>query len=412
MKSIWKRNKGLRKLIVAVIIIAFLGLAGCNIFINIFVDGLEQEHYRTIARLLSAVKKEYPEYSEEEWIKILNSESDNSSGEELLAQYGIDREVSVSVRNEKWIQGIVFSVSVILLSATVLICIAIIRYAYQRKKTLEEIVAYVQRVERGDYHLDIEENEEEEFSILKNELYKVTVLLKESAELSAMQKKALSDSVSDISHQLKTPLTSIMILLDNMTDNENMPWETRRKFLAEIIQQLTGMNWLVVTLLKLSKLDAGVVTFEEKEIVLDKICERAIHNLEIMAQWKQVEIVKTGESRSILKGDENWICEAFTNILKNAVEHSPEGSKIQVSIEDNMVYTSVVVRDYGEGMDQEEQKEVFNRFYTRKYADKNSIGIGLSLAKEIIRQQNGSITLHSEKGKGTWFTIKFYKECH
>lgn len=148
-------------------------------------------------------------------------------------------EVSVSVKNEMWIQSIVFSVSVILLLSTVLICVVIIRYAYQRKRTLEEIVTYVQRVERGDYHLDIEENEEEEFSILKNELYKVTVLLKEGAELSAMQKKALSDSVSDISHQLKTPLTSIMILLDNMTDNENMSWETRRKFMSEMIQQLT-----------------------------------------------------------------------------------------------------------------------------------------------------------------------------
>lgn len=409
VKNLWKRNKGLRNLIGILILIIFFSLVVSNILVTFFLNRLKQENYHAMAQLLGAVKNEYPEFSEEEWISLINNHSDDKLGELLLTQYGIEKGDSVSMQNKKWEIEMIISINAVLLVAILLIVISVLGYSYRRKKVLEQIVTYMQRVEQGEYSLDIEENEEEEFSILKNELYKMTILLKESAELSKAQKKALSDSVSDISHQLKTPLTSVMVLLDNMTDNDNMPWETRQKFLAEITRQLTGMSWLVVTLLKLSRLDAGVVTFEEKDILLNEVCEKAISNLEIMAQWKQIRIVKEGENKSIIRGDENWICEAFTNILKNAIEHSPTKSQIQVTMEENAVYSGVIIRDFGEGMDEEEQKAAFDRFHVGKYADNNSIGIGLSLAREIIQQQNGSITLHSEKGKGTWFHIKFYK---
>ena len=234
-------------------------------------------------------------------------------------------------------------------------------------------------------------------------------MLKEAARLSAGQKKALADSVSDISHQLKTPLTSVMVLLDNLSESEHMEEETRRRFLSEITSQLTNVNWLVATLLKLSRLDAGVIEFQQQMINLDDLIEQVLDKLAIMAEWKQITLVKEGTEGAVLTGDEHWIGEALMNLVKNAVEHSPVQTAVRIRVEDNTVYTAISVIDSGEGIDEEEQKHIFERFYRSKSAKKDSVGIGLSLCKEIVERQNGYITLSSDRETGTEFLIKFLK---
>lgn len=243
-------------------------------------------------------------------------------------------------------------------------------------------------------------------SRLKSELYKVTVMLKESAELSGRQKKALADSVSDISHQLKTPLTSVMVLLDNLSESGRMDEKTRKRFLAEITRQLTNMNWLIATLLKLSRLDAGVVEFECEEVSVDDLLARVMGNLELAAEWKRVRWERSGDRGLVVRGDPYWLGEALTNILKNAIEHSVSESTVDIRTERTKVYTLISVRDHGEGISEEDLKHIFERFYRGKYAKEEGVGIGLSLAREIVERQNGKLTVGSDE-KGTEFVMKF-----
>ncbi len=184
---------------------------------------------------------------------------------------------------------------------------------------------------------------------------------------------------------------------------------TRKKFLCEISRQVGNMNWLIAALLKLSRLDAGVVEFVKAPIDLDKLLEEVTDKLEIMAEWKQIAIKREGETGIRLTGDFYWMGEAVMNIVKNAIEHSPEESEILILTEENAVYTLITVKDYGPGLTGEEQKHIFERFYRSHNAKEDSVGIGLSLAKEIVEQQNGYLTVSSVQGEGTKFMIKFLK---
>lgn len=234
-------------------------------------------------------------------------------------------------------------------------------------------------------------------------------MLKEQAEQSKEQKEVLATAISDISHQLKTPLTSILILLDNLSESDNMDKMTREKFISEIARQIEGMNWLVVSLLKLSKLDAGAIEFEKQEINVKELIENIISNLEIMAEIKNVSFEIINNKECYFKGDYNWNKEAIQNIIKNAIEHTKENSKVVITIEENNVYTQISIKDQGEGISRKDIKHIFERFYKAENASEKSFGIGLSLAKSIIEEQNGYIEVESKKEKGTTFRIKYIK---
>lgn len=216
--------------------------------------------------------------------------------------------------------------------------------------------------------------------------------------------------MADISHQLKTPLTSVMILSDNLLESEGMNESTRRRFLQEINVQLNGMKWLVTTLLKLSRFDAGVVELARRPIDMEELFQAVLQKVELLAEWKQVELVSDIRDRISVNVDDYWMTEALTNIVKNAVEHSRPGSSVRFYAEDNDVYTLIRISDSGEGMDREEMRHLFERYYRGKRAASESAGIGLALAKEVIEKQGGYITVESS-AVGTIFFIKFIK-CH
>ena len=247
---------------------------------------------------------------------------------------------------------------------------------------------------------------EDELSILKNELYKVTIKLKEDAENSKQAKKDLKDTLADISHQLKTPITSILIILDNIIDNPDMDKNTREDFIRDIKRELLNMNFLALNLLKLSKLDSNTVHFLKKEVSLNEIVTSSIKNVSPLCDLKNITIIKNLESGIKINCDLNWQVEAITNILKNCVEHSNENSKIDIMTTANKVYASIEIRDYGQGISQKDLPHIFERFYKGTSSSSNSIGIGLSLAKKIIESNNGLIMVDTSK-KGTTFTIKY-----
>ena len=275
-------------------------------------------------------------------------------------------------------------------------------YQKRRSRKLAELSDYMEEIVRGHYDLALADNTEDELSHLKNQLYKITLFLKE-------KKTALAESVADISHQLKTPLTSVSILLDNLNENEQMPPETRRRFLREVSRQIYSMNWMIVAMLKLSRLDAGMVALKKEPFSVNRMLTEAIDHLEIFAELKGVKIRVCGMEAQVLRvGDLDWNREAVQNILKNAIEHSKKGETVTVTLSDNAVYTSVSIANPGAPITKEKIKKIFERYYSAANDGSSNIGIGLPLAKAILEKQNAYLSVESENGYNV-FLIKYLK---
>lgn len=405
------KDREFQKAIIRILILMATGLIVWNLAVSVTNRRIAAIYYERISAIFGAISARYPDMEHGDWMQYLNATGNEEDGEAFLHQYGIlqgDMPILQAQTAQKRFQ--ITGTLVWLLVCTGILLIFIC-YQKQRNRKIWELVDYIRKIEHGIYRIEIEENDEGELSRLQNELYKITVMLRESSELAGQQKKALADSVSDISHQLKTPLTSCLVLLDNLSESENMTEETRRRFLSEITGQLTSVSWLVQVLLKLSRLDAGVVELKEEELSVSALIRGAVEKVGLLAEWKQIDIQVMGEEEPFIKGDRHWLEEALVNLIKNAIEHSPEDSEIRIQVEDNQVYTCIHVRDFGSGISYEDQKHIFERFYRSADAGEDSVGIGLALAQEIMKRQNGYLTVESEPGQGTTFHMKFLK-CH
>lgn len=401
------KNKGLKNfiLISAVIVIFASILAIC--FNNYCNFKYQQTINSYISKILNVVEKEYPNVNDEDLIKILNN-SKIEENKKLLEKYGIYNEPAIEGLKQRD-KGIININLIILITTSAVLIVIFYFYLKNRQAEIDKITKYVEKVSNKKYSLDIDENTEDELSSLKNELYKITVMLKEEADNSEKQKEALTTAISDISHQLKTPLTSILIMLDNLSESDNMDKQTRDRFIAEISRQIENMNWLVISLLKLSRLDAGVVEFEKEKINANILINEVISNLEIMAELKNVGFEIEANKDCYFTGDYNWNKEAIQNIVKNAIEHTRINTKVKIRIEENSVYTSITVKDEGNGIKPKDLKHIFDRFYKSENSSENSFGIGLSLSKSIIEKQNGYIQVETKEDEGTKFIIKYIK---
>lgn len=405
------KDREFQKAIIRILILMVTGLIVWNLAVSVTNRRIAAIYYERISAIFGAISARYPDMEHGDWMQYLNATGNEEDGEAFLHQYGIlqgDMPILQAQTTQKRFQITGNLVWILICTGILLIFIC---YQKQRNRKIQELVDYIRKIEHGIYRIEIEENDEGELSRLQNELYKITVMLRESSELAGQQKKALADSVSDISHQLKTPLTSCLVLLDNLSESENMTEETRRRFLSEITGQLTSVSWLVQVLLKLSRLDAGVVELKEEELSVSALIRGAVEKVGLLAEWKQIDIQVMGEEEPFIKGDRHWLEEALVNLIKNAIEHSPEDSEIRIQVEDNQVYTCIHVRDFGSGISYEDQKHIFERFYRSADAGEDSVGIGLALAQEIMKRQNGYLTVESEPGQGTVFYMKFLK-CH
>lgn len=405
------KDREFQKAIIRILILMAAGLIVWNLAVSVTNRRIAAIYYERISAIFGAISAQYPDMEHGDWMQYLNATGNEEDGEAFLHQYGIlqgDMPILQAQTAQKRFQITGTLVWILICTGILLIFIC---YQKQRNRKIQELVDYIHKIEHGIYRIEIEENDEGELSRLQNELYKITVMLRESSELAGQQKKALADSVSDISHQLKTPLTSCLVLLDNLSESENMTEETRRRFLSEITRQLTSVSWLVQVLLKLSRLDAGVVELKEEELSVSALIRSTVEKVGLLAEWKQIDIQVMGEEEPCIKGDRHWLEEALVNLIKNAIEHSPEDSEIRIQVEDNQVYTCIHVRDFGSGISYEDQKHIFERFYRSADAGEDSVGIGLALAQEIMKRQNGYLTVESEPGQGTTFYMKFLK-CH
>lgn len=383
-----------------------------TIFIIILTYGINKYEYQVykdnfdtkITSIILKIKEEYPNITDEELYNILKSSKKDGK---VLEQYSltIDNKSLLKENDNKYQQFLVTNITIVFIS-TIFLIFLFLRFNAKKDREINKITKCLEEINKKNYKIDIEEMSEDELSILKNELYKVTIKLKEDAENSKQAKKDLKDTLADISHQLKTPITSILIILDNIIDNPDMDKNTREDFIRDIKRELLNMNFLALNLLKLSKLDSNTVHFLKKEVSLDEIVTSSIKNIAPLCDLKNITIVKNLEPGIKINCDLNWQVEAITNILKNCVEHSNENSKIDIMTTTNKVYSSIEIRDYGPGISQKDLPHIFERFYKGASSSSNSIGIGLSLAKKIIESNNGLIMVDTSK-KGTTFTIKY-----
>lgn len=339
-----------------------------------------------------------------------NSSENLELGKEILSKYNYGQDISLS--NEPIISksiNKVYSLNVafiVLIFLLMLITVLI----YQRKiyKDIKDMTEYVYHSSEGRPFDMKNRNQEGQIGLLKTELLKMTNILKEKAELLQKEKIFLNDTMSDISHQLRTPMTSLMILNDLMYDD--LPNEVKIDFLDKIKHQLNRMDWLIKSMLKLSKVDAKVIEFKIEKINIKELIHKATAPIIVPMEMKNQRLIIEGDDTSSYIGDMSWSVEALVNIIKNCVEHTKENGQIYVSYEENPIYSKITIKDSGEGIDKKDLPNIFKRFYRGKSSSKTeSVGIGLAMAKSIINSQNGDISVSSEKNKGTTFDITFHK---
>lgn len=407
------KNRQAVKYITIAVVTFVISLIVYIITASMLSDMYRQREMDAMTGIISSVCRQYPDVDVTELINVINSPQNISSKTEkaikpLLLSYGID-EKEFAVRSLSGLKRSYVLLGGIILAVSGIIYLGIfILYLRKRTYRLEQLSRYMDMITAGNYNLDLENNTEDELSSLKNQLYKLMVWLKEQTDNAIQNKVALAQSVSDISHQLKTPLTSAQILLDNLINNPDMEAGLRKQFTYEVFSQVSGMNWMIVSMLKLSRIDAGVVEFEKEEVCLTELIKEASDNLAIISEIKNVPVNVCTDTDCVIYGDYNWNREAIQNIIKNAIEHSNTGENVTVKTEDNDVYTAVYITNTGEKLTDMQQKQIFERYYSEAKFEDNSMGIGLPLAKAVVEKQGGYITVDSNEDKTT-FIVKYIK---
>lgn len=396
------KNKTIKKYILSLIILLIFNIS--LIFIlNRYEYKMYTKNYNDkINSIISNIKNKYPNIEESDIIEIINNEEDS---EDILSKYGID---SIT-KNDKVNNKIRIISLIIIITFDSLIILIFYLYDKNKSKKIKEITKMISKINNRQFDIDINDFNEGELSILKNEISKTTTMLRQVADNSVKDKLNLKDSLGDISHQLKTPLTSITIMIDNILDNPDMNEKTRKKFLINIKREILNINFLVMSLLKLSKFDANVVKFNKESVYLKDIIIESIKNVSMIKELKNITIKVSGDDNIKLLCDFKWQVESITNILKNSIEHTSEYGTVEVNYSENKLYTRILIKDNGKGIDSGDLPHIFDRFYKGENGSDDSFGIGLSLSKTIIEKEGGSITVKSTPNIGTIFTIKYLK---
>lgn len=396
------KNKTIKKYILSLIILLIFNVS--LIFIlNRYEYKMYTKNYNDkINSIISNIKNKYPNIEESDIIEIINNEEDS---EDILSKYGID---SIT-KNDKVNNKVRIISLIIIITFDSLIILIFYLYDKNKSKKIKEITKMISKINNRQFDIDINDFNEGELSILKNEISKTTIMLRQVADNSVKDKLNLKDSLGDISHQLKTPLTSITIMIDNILDNPDMNEKTRKKFLINIKREILNINFLVMSLLKLSKFDANVVKFNKESVYLKDIIIESIKNVSMIKELKNITIKVSGDDNIKLLCDFKWQVESITNILKNSIEHTSEYGTVEVNYSENKLYTRILIKDNGKGIDSDDLPHIFDRFYKGENGSDDSFGIGLSLSKTIIEKEGGSITVKSTPNIGTIFTIKYLK---
>lgn len=280
-------------------------------------------------------------------------------------------------------------------------------YTRARYNSLALLSDQIDRVLHNEDHLLIGEADEGELSILHSEITKMTSRIRDQNNALKKEKEHLANALADIAHQLRTPLTSVNLILSLLANN---PQEQERKaFLREAEELLVRMDWLLTSLLKLSRLDAGIVVFQSGQVNVARLVQDALRPLLIPLELREIEVHIEVPEGATIQGDAGWLAEALQNILKNGMENAGEHERIEVGCMDNLLFTEITIRDSGAGFEQEDLRHLFDRFYRGKSPNATGYGIGLALCKMIITRQGGTITARNHPEGGAVFALRFPK---
>ena len=407
--SFFKKDNIKIFLVLSLILVAIVILFSISI-LNIQYKSYKSQMYNSLSAITSVLIAENPE-KEVEIINAVKSinENDVENGKKILAKYGIGENSTIEVEQIGKIinQNKAINILIFVLGFSLLIVLFVVFLALRERK-IKNITKYLKDLQNNIYSLKIEENTEGELSELQNQIVKITIMLNKQAETMEKDKKELSVALSDISHQIKTPLTSINIMLDIIKEDE-IDENLKREYLHQITKQLDSINWLITVILKLSRLESGMVEFAKEDIDVKILLEDIKKQMAVALEIKNQNLLLKVQENCHMIGDYNWTKEALTNIVKNCIEHTTESKNIYIEAEENSLYLQIIIKDEGEGISKEDLPNIFKRFYKGKDSSKESFGIGLALAKTIIEKQNGEICVQSKIGEGTQFKIRIFK---
>ncbi|NLK94394.1 MAG: HAMP domain-containing histidine kinase [Clostridiales bacterium] len=341
-----------------------------------------------------------------------NNKDEISKAREELESYGYDENMTIS--NNEIVINFYYKVTGIMLSIfTIVILIIYVIYVlamnnmFLKLKSISKNISYMSK---GEYKKIEEEYSEGEMATLISSLNYMGERVNNSINSLKEEKRNMKDFLSDISHQLKTPLASLVMFNDLLREDKKMSSEDKEKFLNSSEEQLRRMGWLIMNLLKVGRLEAGVIKFNMEYQEISDTIDIAISSLKEKAAIKNQQLIVEGDLNCSFIHDREWLAEAISNIVKNSIENTENGGKISILVSKGPLITQIKIVDNGKGIPEDMQDKIFKRFYKgTSSTNPESIGIGLSLAKSIIEEQKGEIKLFSEEGKGTTFIISFYE---
>lgn len=403
------KNKEVKTLVLSQITVFLISLMITFIFSLIMFNFYKSEIIKNNSHIIGNILEEYPELEENIIDSLITNNGNNRLGLEVLKKYGLDNienldylDYNENIKKRTITYNFLFNIIIFILLETIYLI-----FTKKQYKKINEIDIYMNNILNNDYSLDIREYIEGDISNLKNDIYKMTVKLKEQTDNSKKDKLYLEETLSDISHQIKTPLTSMYVINDILMD-DNINDKSKKEFLIKNKIQLQRIEWLVTSLLKMSRLDSGSIILKKEEVNLKKLIEASIEPLKIPIELKNINLNIECDSNIKVEVDFNWTIEALVNIIKNAYEHTESGN-IDIKCSTNPIYTEIKIIDTGEGISKEDIPHIFERFYKGK-TNKDSIGIGLNMAKKIIDMQGYDIVVTSKENIGTTFIIKLYKK--
>lgn len=403
-----KKNSVMKKFIIIELFLFVI------IFFSVFLlnrkiyDKYEDNIEKNYAYILNSLAKDNKDIEEKIVKFILDNEYEEIDFDiSVLEKNGLTKEdLSLSANRQELKKEMFNSTIIFLLVSVFILIIPFVVFFIIENRKIKNISSYLDEILNGNYHMDIRDFDEGNISHLKNDIYKVTVKLKEQHDLSIKDKKNLEETLSDISHQLKTPLTS-MYVMNDLLENDLDP-KVKREILSKNYSQLERIEWLVTSLLKISRLDSGTVVLNEKVVKVKEVINKAAEPLRIPIELKNIMLSIDCDDNISFSVDLNWTVEALVNIIKNAYEHTLENGKIDIKVIENPIYVEVSITDNGCGIKEKDINHIFERFYKGE-ENSESIGIGLNMARKIIDLEHGEIRVKSKVGYGTTFIIKFYK---
>lgn len=402
------RNEEFKSIILKLILLQIVFAVVGFFIVNVFIDNINQKIIERDMALAGNIIKNHPELKDEiiPYITKKVSDEDIILGQEILKSYGYNKELNSSfqpILKDNNLQILIF---LIILSFVIPLGY-MIRGEYKKIfKKVQDIYHASEKVVEGDFGVYLTEEGEGDFNILNHQFNQMAIRLENSLDILKKEKIFLKNMISDISHQLKTPLSSLIVINDILSEDENMDLNIRQNFLEKERTQLERMEWLTINLLKVARIEAGAIEFKKEKVLLKDIVNVALFALNDRLENQVLEV--EGNENAAFYGDKDWTGEALINVIKNATEHGR--GKINIQLEETPLFSRIIVRDNGEGIDEKHLPHIFERFYKVSSEVKlESIGIGLNLAKLIVESQEGTISVRSKKNEGTEFTMTFLK---